>query len=111
MKQSIYVEGLRVRKEMGERIELDKTRFNTVTPITWLRLDQAKSLVSSNLPNRAVLKEVDGVVVNRQLIAELIAKGLKDTAAAEVLVSRYVDELRRQTADAHFLRGNIFFRL
>ena len=52
-----------------------------------------------------ILKEVDPVILSRNIQKKLAVAGVSDESTTSNLVSRYVDEVLRHTADVHFAKG------
>ena len=106
LEQSVHIEGLKIALELGEKPKPSQIILKATSPIQWLRSDEANSLARDAVSDQVQLPEIDGLIVGRNMLAALKAMGVKDGDSAQALVTRYVDELRRQTAEAHYLRGD-----
>lgn len=101
--QSLYVEGVQLGMNAGT---VEPSLFPRTIPLSQLRMGLAVGHGSNDSVKQTItVQRFDPVILSRSIL-KLLNKGVvSDEATASTLISRYVDEVLRQTADVHFLKG------
>jgi hypothetical protein len=101
--QSILVESVKLGVLEGA---VSAESFPSSVPLSQLRLGLAVGHGSDGEQKKAVaIQQVDPVILSRTILKSLGEGAVSDEETASVLISRYVNEVLRKTADAHFLKG------